>query len=572
MARERFGGLYVATVGLRLLFAGGVLALACRFVWTGTFRAGIDFEGGTELVYELPIDPVTGERGRAEDVAQCCKVFRERIETSEIAWNPSVEALDNRRIRVRVPVRDEKEAREVDALLRSLGKLEFRLVAGRRTGDKGTPIDYSEEDAEWRVFEGLSSKARDDMARHQYEISLASKGAHHGERRRGYQWYAVEKPDRGRPPWRLIVLWEKDEDGNKIRFPVFEGGQLDEVGLNRIPDLRPTFEFREEYKSDFARFTGMHVGEPLAILYDDVEVSDPVIDEKLPGQGEITGLSRDLALRIVTVLRSGRLSVRPKLVSQDRIEPVIQLGTLTSGPYVGGAALLVVAIALLVAYRVPGLPALASLATTLTGLAGGAAKAGAALSAASVAGVLLAVGLNLHASALLLDRIRAVCRRGKGIDVAQPIGFLMALVAAVVSHAPAIAAGLALHFLARDGLRDAGEALFLGASGSLFALVFVMDPLCVALRKIGVLRGPARTEPEKPGPGLLPGLRHILPIALVLAAAVIAIGSGQAVLWAAIGLVVLSLGAAEAASRYLDRTATGSAESIQPPPSTTSPS
>ncbi|MBI4616348.1 MAG: hypothetical protein HY720_22240, partial [Planctomycetes bacterium] len=76
MPGERFAGLDVASLGLRLLLAAGVLALAIRFVWTGTLRAGIDLEGGTELIYELPVDPVTGERGRAEVVAQCCTVFR----------------------------------------------------------------------------------------------------------------------------------------------------------------------------------------------------------------------------------------------------------------------------------------------------------------------------------------------------------------------------------------------------------------------------------------------------------------------------------------------------------------
>jgi preprotein translocase subunit SecD len=81
-----------------------------------------------------------------------------------------------------------------------------------------------------------------------------------------------------------------------------------------------SFQLRPKATDRFGEFTGAHVKEQMAIVFDDEIVSCATIIEKLPGQAQISGRFTEQQVKaMITVLRSGELPSKPALVSIEQV-------------------------------------------------------------------------------------------------------------------------------------------------------------------------------------------------------------------------------------------------------------
>jgi preprotein translocase subunit SecD len=128
----------------------------------------------------------------------------------------------------------------------------------------------------------------------------------------------------GETPSPETVRWVSDSEGGgawveepEDRRERFGGEDIDPEGVHVEADplgigWLVRFEMREDRREDFSALTGRNVGRKLAIIVDGVLESAPVIRERLPGGGQITGggvggFGREEAESLAAVLRSGPL-------------------------------------------------------------------------------------------------------------------------------------------------------------------------------------------------------------------------------------------------------------------------
>jgi preprotein translocase subunit SecD len=241
--------------------------------------------------------------------------------------------------------------------------------------------------------------------------------------------------------------------------------------------------FNKEGSAGFDALAQKYFGQRVAIVLDGVVQSAPTIQsQKFEGRAQITGSftqseARDLAL----VLRYGSLPIALQEQTVDQVSPTLGKDQLRSGIAAGLIGLLLVAIYMLVYYRLlgvviwTGLILSAGALYVITCWLGSAI--GLTLTLAGVTGIIVSVGITVDSYVVYFERLKDEVRSGKTIRSSLDRGFARSfktiLAADLVSL---IGAGL-LYLLAVGSVR--GFALFLGISTLLDILVayFFMHPL-----------------------------------------------------------------------------------------------
>lgn len=241
--------------------------------------------------------------------------------------------------------------------------------------------------------------------------------------------------------------------------------------------------FTGKGSKEFDALAAKYVNKQLAIVLDGMVQSAPVIQSAdFNGTAVISGSftekeSKDLAL----VLRYGSLPVELKELTVQSVSPTLGRDQLRSGMVAGFFGLALVALYMLIYYRLLGLVVWAGLLLsaamiyTLTTFLGGAI--GLTLTLAGVTGLIVSVGVTVDSYVVYFERLKDEVRSGKtmrsSLDRAFTRSFRTILAADFVSL---IGAGL-LYLLAVGSVR--GFAFFLGMSTLLDILVayVFMHPL-----------------------------------------------------------------------------------------------
>jgi preprotein translocase subunit SecD len=244
-----------------------------------------------------------------------------------------------------------------------------------------------------------------------------------------------------------------------------------------------SMRFNKEGSTGFDDLAKKNFGQRVAIVLDGVVQSAPTIQsQEFGGRAQITGSftqseARDLAL----VLRYGSLPVTLQEQTVDQVSPTLGKDQLRSGIAAGLIGLVLVALYMLLYYRLlgmiiwTGLLLSAGALYVLTCWLGQAI--GLTLTLAGVTGIIVSVGITVDSYVVYFERLKDEVRSGKTIRSSIDRGFARSfktiLAADLVSL---IGAGL-LYLLAVGSVR--GFALFLGMSTLLDILVayFFMHPL-----------------------------------------------------------------------------------------------
>jgi preprotein translocase subunit SecD len=243
-----------------------------------------------------------------------------------------------------------------------------------------------------------------------------------------------------------------------------------------------SLEFNSEGADKFQEVTkelaGYSVGDDrrrFAIVLDGDVQSAPQMDEDITpetgipggravitmgGSGNPEQASRDLAV----VLRYGALPVAFEQASVQSISATLGSDSLQAGLLAGAIGLGLVAIAMLLYYRVLGLVNLigltvfGSLVLVVISLLG--ETQGVTLTLAGVAGVIVSIGITADSYILYFERIKEEVRQGRSLRAAIDQGFTASFRTILTANTVALAAAVLLFMLAVGAVK--GFALALG--------------------------------------------------------------------------------------------------------------
>jgi preprotein translocase subunit SecD len=286
-----------------------------------------------------------------------------------------------------------------------------------------------------------------------------------------------------------IVLWGADlvsqAARNYYRLYVLEedsfltGEELEDATAGRDPQFNQSqvqFQLSRAGGRQFARFSGAHVGDFLAIVLDNEVMSAPVIRDRIGARGQIdmgqgTPLeeARDLAL----VLRAGALPARINIVEERTVGPSLGQDSIDQGSLAGLVGIVLVVFIMILYYRVAGLIAVGALAVYVTLVLGGLAGMNATLTVPGIAGLILSIGMAVDANVLIFERIREELAKGRVTRSAVDDGFEHALSAIVDANITTLITALILFQFGTGPVRGFAVTLSIGIVASFFSALFV---------------------------------------------------------------------------------------------------
>lgn len=235
--------------------------------------------------------------------------------------------------------------------------------------------------------------------------------------------------------------------------------------------------FNSEGAALFEKITSENVGKTLSIFLDGQPISEPTIQEAIPGgQATITGqFSATEARDLVRNLNFGALPVPITLQSSSAVGPTLGAAAISAGVQAGVVGFLIVALFMIAWYRLPGVVATIALVEYVAFMLATIKVIPVTLTASGIAALIISVGMAVDANVLIFERTKEELREGKGPREAVHIGFSRAWPAIRDGHLTMIISGVILFWL--------GTSIVQG-----FALVFVLGVLASFISAVTLSR------------------------------------------------------------------------------------
>lgn len=380
---------------------------------------GLDLRGGMHLVLRVETAKLT-QAAKNDAVERAIEIVRNRIDQFGVA-EPLIQRQGLDQIVVQLPgVTDRARAKD---LIGKTALLEFRLV---------------------------NDKAQD----------LADAAA--GKIPEGYE-YIKDEDDKP-----ILLSKTASLTGEAIKDA---GVGIDQYGL---PSVK--LEFNEKGIDIFAKLTGEHINERLAIVLDGKVHSAPVIRTKIDsGEAEITGpggFSPEEANDLRIVLRSGALPA-PMVIEEERtIGPLLGADSIRSGVKASLIGTSMVFVFMSIYYLLPGVVACIALALNLLFILAFMGYFHATLTLPGIAGIVLTLGMAVDANVLINERIREELKLGKSLYASVSAGYAKAFSAIFDSNITTLIAAFFLFQFGTGPIKGFAVTLTAGLIASMFTAIF----------------------------------------------------------------------------------------------------
>jgi preprotein translocase subunit SecD len=184
-------------------------------------------------------------------------------------------------------------------------------------------------------------------------------------------------------------------------------------------------QFNSEGAKLFEEITRANIGKVVAIYLDGSPISEPNVNEAISGgQAVITGAFTPAeAKELVGRFNAGALPVPIELIGSETVGPTLGDQAIQAGVFAGIISLALIAIFLVVWYRVPGI--IAALALLIYGIVSLALfkYIPITLTSAGIAGFIISLGMAVDANILIFERMKEELGDGKTLSEAIRIGF-----------------------------------------------------------------------------------------------------------------------------------------------------
>ena len=255
------------------------------------------------------------------------------------------------------------------------------------------------------------------------------------------------------------------------------------------------FEFDDEGSSLFEQITRRLIGKPLGIFLDNQLISSPTVNAVISRNGVITGMRLNEARTLAIQMNAGAVPVPISIVEERTVDATLGSDSVRKSIIAGEIALLVVALFMVMYYRLPGLMATGALAVYTFLTLAFFMLMPVTLTLAGIAGFILSIGMAVDANILIFERIREELRWGRDVGPAVRAGFDRAWTSIRDSNMSTLITCLILYFFGqRFGaslITGFALTLAIGVVISLFSAIFVTRGLLTAVMSSRLVHNPA---------------------------------------------------------------------------------
>lgn len=217
---------------------------------------------------------------------------------------------------------------------------------------------------------------------------------------------------------------------------VIEGKHVKSASAEPSPDGRGSqvkLELTNEGAELFSDATGRLIGQQISIWMDDTMISAPRVDSQIPGgvayiTGGAQGFDVKEAKALADRINGGALPFKLETENFSTISPTLGFGARDAMVTAGAIAFVLVAIFIIIMYRMCGVVAsialvgqVAGMIACLTGFF--APFPSFTLTLPGIAGIILSIGMGVDANVITSERIKEELRNGKTLDGAIDSGF-----------------------------------------------------------------------------------------------------------------------------------------------------
>jgi len=212
----------------------------------------------------------------------------------------------------------------------------------------------------------------------------------------------------------------------------------------------------------FAQITKENVGKTVAIFLDGSPITTPVVQEEiLNGQAQISGNFTPVeAKQLVGRLNSGALPVPITLLSKQTIGAILGDNALYAGVKAAIIGFLLIALFLILWYRLPGIIAVLALCIYIVIILSLFKLLPVTLTTAGIAGFIISIGIAVDANVLIFERVKEELRSGRTISDSISSGFSRAWFSIRDSNISSIITAVILFWFGTSLIK--GFALILG--------------------------------------------------------------------------------------------------------------
>ena len=386
------------TLGLGIFLGANVLKTERD--GTNPFKLGLDLSGGSYLVYKADVSDVEeSEVGTSMDSLR--DVIERRINAFGVS-EPNVQTETHtlgiegseERLIIELPgITDLDEAVE---MIGQTPLLEFKVEAS----------EIDKEDIQSQINGLLSINAADISADGSLDLGAID----------------LEKiTELQNQQYISTALTGKYLEKSQLQFS--QGGVQNGNGIQTSPII--ALSFNKEGAELFEKITEENIGKTLAIYLDGMIVSAPVVNTAISGgqaiiQGDFT---IEEAKTTVGRLNSGALPIPIELISTNTIGPTLGRDAVDAGVRAAALGLILVALVLVLWYRLPGLIAVIALGMYTAIMLWMFKFIPVTLTSAGIAGFIISIGIAVDANILIFERVKEELKRGKNIYESVDAGF-----------------------------------------------------------------------------------------------------------------------------------------------------
>ncbi len=226
----------------------------------------------------------------------------------------------------------------------------------------------------------------------------------------------------------------------------------------------------------FREATTKYFGQPLPIYLNGKLVEAPYVKAVIAnGQAQMSGNFTSLkqAQQTALLLQSGALPVNLKVLDVRTVSATLGAASVRASKLAAAIAIALIAIIMVVWYRLAGFVADIALAIYLMLILGALWALHAVITVPGIAGLILSVGMAVDANVIIFSRVREEILNGKTPRASVAAGFRHAIRAILDSHVTTFVSSLILFYLGSGEVRGFALTLMIGTVISLFTAVSV---------------------------------------------------------------------------------------------------
>ena len=266
-------------------------------------------------------------------------------------------------------------------------------------------------------------------------------------------------------------------------------------GGTKFQDVTRTIAQRGQTVSGLGQSLNQH----FAVALDRKLVTVPQIDYKqypdgiTGGQGaDITGgFTIQSAQDLANLLRLGALPINLKLISESQVSATLGKQALHQGLIAGLVGLAVVAIFLLIFYRVLGVIAVAALIVYAIYFYALIKLIPITLTLPGIAGLILTIGVAADANIVIFERVKEEVRAGRSIRQSIITGYKKGLTAIIDANVVTIMTAFILFVLATSEVKGFAFTLGIGTIVSLFTAVLATQAILMTMGDSRIISSPS---------------------------------------------------------------------------------